>query len=248
MKGSNFAVVGYKEDESGVKWFNLQTFSAADGFPFVGYWYHPLTGGGKENEALAVDWKGSLIGVAGYVSPDPSTRNGHVWVISVNALPHHVDYVENLGNSSRCTGVVVSGTRVFASGYGSDGSEQKAFVRAYDATKDYPDAMLWGDTFGLTSLGGMVTTGMTLVNKRVFVSGYGLGLSGTPDWFVKAYDLNGNAKWLDDFNLNGGQDSKAYGIASSSNVTTGSSAIVAAGQAKNGPDGPLEMAVRVYKP
>jgi hypothetical protein len=247
MKGTKFAAAGYQEDESGVKSFSVRTFSAVNGDWALGYWYRPLTGG-QENEALAVDWKGSIIGVAGYVSPDPSTRNAHVWAIPMNALPHHVDYVENLGNDSRCTGVVVSGTKIYASGYGMDGSEQKTFVRAYDTTKDYPDAMLWSDTFDLTSLGGMVTTGMTLASKRIYVSGYGLGLSGTPDWFVKAYDLNGHAKWLDDFNLNGGQDSKAYGIASSSNAVTGTSAIVAVGQAKNGPDGAMEMAVRTYRP
>jgi hypothetical protein len=249
MKDSKFVGAGYNQDATGVKWFNIQAFSAVNGELQWGHGFRP-GGVGQENEALAVDWKGSIIGAAGYVSPDPSTRNGHVWAITVGpgAGQKHVDYIGDLGNDSRCTGVVVSGTKVYASGYGLDGSEKKAFVRSYDATKDYPDAMLWDDTFDLTSLGGMVTTGMTMVNKRVYVAGYGLGRSGTPDWFVKAYDLNGHAKWLDDFNLNGGQDSKAYGIAASSNAITGDSAIVAVGQARNGPDGSLEMAVRAYKP
>jgi hypothetical protein len=251
MKGSKFVGAGYNQDATGVKWFNIQAFSAVNGESQWGHGFHP-GGDGQENEALAVDWKGSIIGAAGYVSPDASTRIGSVAAVLISPQGStrllHTEYVGELGNDSRCTGIVVSGTKVFASGYGLDGSEQKAFIGAYDAQKEDPDALLWSDTFDLTSLGGMVTTGITTVDKRIYVAGYGLGPSGTPDWFVKAYDLNGNAKWLDDFNLNGGQDSKAYGIASSSNATTGSSAIVAVGQAKNGPDGSLEMAVRAYKP
>ena len=251
MKGTKFVAAGYNQDGTDVKWFNVRAFSAVNGDPQWGYGFHP-EGDGQENEALAVAWKGSVIGVAGYVSPDSSRRIGYVSAITVGTrgtTQNHLDYVEELGDDSRCNGVAVSGTKVFASGYGLDGSERKAFVGAYDATKTYPDARLWYDAFDLTSLGGMVTTGLTMVNKRICVAGYGLGLSGTPDWFVKSYDLNGNAKWLDDFNLNGGKDSKAYGIAASSSaVVPSSSIIVAVGQAKNGPDGFLEMAVRTYKP
>jgi hypothetical protein len=74
------------------------------------------------------------------------------------------------------------------------------------------------------------------------VAGYGLGAPGITDWFVKAYTLGGATRWLDDFNLNGGNDSKAFGIA------TSSKAIVAVGQAQNGPGGPLEVVIRAYAP
>jgi outer membrane protein assembly factor BamB len=252
MKGSAFAAAGYNEDVGGIKWFNVRAFSAVNGDSDWGYGFHP-GGEGKDNEALAIAWKGSIVGVAGYVSPDLSTRIGSVAAVIISPQGStkllHTDYVEELGNDSRCNQVVVSGTKIYAAGYGLDGSEQKAFVGAYDARKEDPGALLWSNAFDLTSLGGMITTGMTLVNKRVYVAGYGLGLSGTPEWFVKAYDLNGNAKWFDDLNLNGGKDSKAYGIAASSSaVVPSTSIIVAVGQAKNGPDGAKEMAVRVYKP
>jgi hypothetical protein len=52
--------------------------------------------------------------------------------------------------------------------------------------------------------------------KEPYVAGYGLATPGLTDWFASSYTLSGETRWLDDFDLNGGNDSKAFRIAASS--------------------------------
>jgi len=147
-----------------------------------------------------------------------------------------------MGTDSRFTAVAVEGKRIYATGYGLSDTEQVAFVKAYDLVDPYSPVISWSDTFDLSSSGGMVPTGITVGLKGPCVAGYGLRASDATDWFVKAYTPSGETRWHDDFNLNSGNESKAFGIAASSN------AIVAVGQAKNGPEGPTEAVFRSYKP
>jgi hypothetical protein len=241
IKGSMFAAVGYSEAANGHRGFWVLGYSAVTG---DWDWGEGTSMNGNENEALAVAWRGSIIGTVGYLSPDASTRIAYAKYTKI--LEHgtssgEAELVWDLGNNSRFTAVAVKGKKIYATGYGLVSAEQVAFTRAYDVQSSTP-ITLWGDTFDLNSLGGMVPTGITLSPKGVFVAGYGLGAPGITDWFVKAYTLGGATRWLDDFNLNGGNDSKAFGIA------TSSKAIVAVGQAQNGPGGPLEVVIRAYAP
>lgn len=240
INGSTVAAAGYQEN-GGYKWFSIAAHSTVNG---VRDWGTGSRMDGTENEALAVAWTGSIIGVVGYLSPDASSHNAcakYIKVLVHGTSSGVAESVSDLGNNSRFTAVTVKGKKIYATGYGLDGAEQVAFVRAYDVEPATP-TIFWEDTFDLSSSGGMVPTGITLGPKGAYVAGYGLEAPGITDWFVKAYTLSGAPRWLDDFNLNGGNDTKAFGIA------TSSSAIVAVGQAQNGPGGPLEVAVRAYAP
>jgi len=245
IKGSKIAAAGYRQNEgsSGRKVFSCGLCFAVNG-EWDGGWGTYMDG--ADNEALVVAWTGSTIGVVGYLSPNASTHIAYAKYIKFlkdgGNTSGDAEIVWDMGNDSRFTAVAVKGTKIYATGYGSIDSEQIAFVRTYNLVDPWTPTTLWGDTFDLSSSGGMVPTGITLGPKGVYVAGYGLGAPDVTDWFVKSYTLTGGLKWLDDFNLNGGNDSKAFGIA------TSSSAIVAVGQAKNGPDGPMEAAVRSYKP
>ena len=244
LQGTKIAAAGYHQDGVGLKWCAVRTYSALNGEAERTHRFRP-EGAGRDNESLAISWKGAILAAAGYVSPDTSTRIGHVWAIIAEGgvtREKHLDDVRELGNDSRCTEVVVIGKQIYTAGYALDASERKAFVGAYDTGKEYPSARLWGEPFELTHSSSVVTTGMTKANNRICVTGYGLGPSGAKDWFVKAYSLTGDAEWVDEFNLNGGDGSEAHGIAAARGI------IFTVGQARNGPEGSVGMAVRAYSP
>ena len=245
INGSKVAVAGYNQDNPDYKWVSYGVYFAASGKWDGGGGTHMS---GPENEALAVAWNGSIIGVVGYLSPyaDNPTRIAYAKYVKIFAdggsVGGDAEVVWDMGTDSRFTAVAVKDKKIYATGYGLNDTEQVAFVKAYDLVDPYSPAILWGDTFDLSSSGGMVPTGIILGLKGPYVAGYGLGASDVTDWFVKAFTPSGETRWLDVFNLNGGNDSKAFGIAASS------SAIVAVGQAKNGLEGPIEAVVRSYKP
>lgn len=243
INGSKVAVAGYNQDNPDFKWFSYSIYFATTGKWDGGGGTHMS---GPENEALAVAWSGSIVGVVGYLSPDASSHNAYAKYIKIfpdgGSMDGVVESVWDLGNDSRFTAAAVKDKKIYAAGHWFNGTEQVAFVRTYGLADPYTPAFLWGDTFELSSSGGMVPTGITLGVKGVYVTGYGFGAPDVTDWFVKAYTPSGQTRWLDDFNLNGGSDTKAFGIA------TSSSAVVAVGQAQDGPGGPFEAIVRSYSP
>lgn len=161
INGSQVAVAGTNRDAAGFNWFRVERYSAVNGKWSAG---DGIRYGGStvtENEALAISWSGSFIGVAGYVSPNNSTKLAFAWSIfnkgkAAFTLPLG-DPIDLGSGDNRFTNVVVSGSTIYAAGYGKVTSTQnKAFLRAYNATTGaqtgedefHPGLRLWGEDHG----------------------------------------------------------------------------------------------------
>jgi hypothetical protein len=248
IKGSQFVAVGFQES-GGSKYFNFSIFSAVNGGSITGQGFS-----GAENEALAVSWVGSYLAVVGQVSvPGPSYPIGFFWGLKVNnkgATEVWRDSADQ-GAATAMNEVVIKGAMAYAAGNGKDTiSVEWALVRAYNlapGTPSKPGGDIWSHTFNLGYPGGVVTTGLAMGKKGVYLAGYGKSdTTDTPankNWVVEAWDLGGTATWERVFiNLNGGQFDQALDIA------VGSKAVIAVGQVQGGSMGPIIAGIEAYTP
>jgi hypothetical protein len=248
IKGSQFAAVGTHQTASHINYFEVAIYSATNGsyLQSMGTEFGPP---GAVNKALAVAWVGSYLGAVGQVTNLAGDVQGFFWGLKVSS--HGMDEVWTdeayIGGDTQMNAVAISGPNAYAAGFGKNGGAdtQAAFVSAYNlapGTPKHPGGDLWTRYLNTDNIS---TTGIVAGKKAVYLSGFGNngGPPPTPTpWFVVAYDLDGNDKWLQNYELAAGQDTnQALGLAATSK------AIVAVGQCRNG-SGILEGVVEALVP
>jgi hypothetical protein len=206
--------------------------------------------GGAENEALAVSWVGSYLGVVGQVSG--AHLQGFFWGLKVSktsAVEVLTDSADQ-GSDTKMNAVVIKGATAYAGGHGKDADSVEAgLVRAYNlapGTPSKPGGGIWSHATSLGFPGGVVTTGLALGKKGVYLAGYGKSdIADTPankNWVVEAWDLEGKPTWeRKGVNLTVGLFDQALDIA------VGAKAVIALGQVQNGA-GPIIAGVQAYTP
>jgi len=223
ISGSRFAVAGGVMVASGSSFYVGGYYAKTGDWE----WYTTPTGGGADNTALALSYSGSTIAAVGFLSSPGGAVWGHIEVVGKNGgLGGLVREDFTLGTPTKFTGVLVSGSRVYTTGFW--GASQVGFTRAYDVKKKL---LAWSDHNIDLGSGGTVPTGLVATSAGLYVAGYGLNGSKT-DLFVKAYNLAakkaGTTKWMDQFDSGSIYDNKALAI------TKAGSTIVAVGQSQTG--------------
>jgi PQQ-like domain len=103
------------------------------------------------------------------------------------------------------------GARVYVTGFDGDAGNEYLTI-AYDAVTG---ATVWVRTHNGGGGGSDEARSVTVSpdGSRVYVTGYGLGVSGTDDWTTIAYDAaTGNVEWAMDWDRGGGQNDYAYDL------------------------------------
>jgi hypothetical protein len=242
IKGSQFAVAGTRQVPSTLNYFQVSIHSLTTGGSIQSMGTE-FGSAGDVNKALAVAWVGSYLGAAGQVTDAFGQVLGFFQGLKVSN--HGMEEVWTnlayMGGDTQMNAVAISGSNAYAAGYGKTGVDtQAAFVRSYNlapGTAKYLHGDRWSRGLDTNNIS---TTGLVVSKTGVYLSGYGNNASPT-DWFVVAYDLDGNDKWLQDYNLAGMDTNQALGLAAASN------AIVAVGQCKNA-SGILEGVVEALVP
>jgi hypothetical protein len=242
IKGSQFAAVGTHQDAFW-NYFEVAIYSATNGN------YLQSSGAsfgstGDVEEALAVAWVGSYLGAVGQVSDAFGQVGGFFWGLKVSnqSMTEVWANFTHLGGDTTMNAVAISGPNAYAAGYGKTYvNTQTAFVRSFalaPETAKHPHGNRWNRSLVTDNIS---TTGLVVSKNGVYVSGYGNNGGNHTDWFVVAYDLDGNDKWLQDYNLAGKDTNQALGLAAASR------AIVAVGQCMNASDN-LEGVVEALVP
>jgi hypothetical protein len=240
IKGSQVAVAGTTKNADGYNFFSVAEFSATTG-DFLGSRGISFGSSESENEALAVAWSGSILGVAGYVTID-DTQKAYMATVNTKGWTWDSMQVDLSYGDNRFTNVVAKGSTFYAAGYGQVSKEQnEAFVRGYSAKNC---DLLWEENTTMGFENGLKTTGLAVGKKGVYLSGYGESTSlAQTSWVVRAYDLKLNYIWdRNAINLNGGMFDQALDIA------VGAKAVIAVGQVKNGNDSIFYAGVEAYTP
>lgn len=242
IKGSKVNAAGTMQDIAGFKYFAVSEYSATTG-DYFGGGGTSYGGPGAENEALAIAWSGSVLGVAGYITTSPGTQKAHaVSIITKGMYPVlELPDVDLEHGENRFTNVVVRGSTIYAAGYGKNASDQnEAFVRAYNAKTG---EMVGQHNETGTLAEGVTTTGLAVGKKGVYLAGYDAASDTQASWLVRAYDLNLTPTWQRDF---GGPSGGTF--AQALDIAMGAKAVIAVGQVKDGDSGNLYAGVEAYTP
>jgi len=230
IKGSDFAVAGTIRDSAGRNWFNIGIHSATDG-QFQRSIGRSFDSSGALNEALAVAWSGAYVAAVGRVAQAGNIK-AYFWGLNLGKNGMAEVWAEEswLGGDTTMNAVAIVKKNAYAAGYGmADTFTRWAFVKSFGlapGTAKQPQGDLWNRYFYSNN---MVTTGLVVGKKGVYMSGYGsAGI--TTDWIVSAYDMDGNDKWLQVFNPAGKDPNRAMGIAATSK------AIIVVGQCRSEDD------------
>jgi hypothetical protein len=231
LKGSQVAAAGMVPGQAGGNWFSVAIYSTTDGsfLQSMGKLFDASPG--ARNEALAVAWVGSYVAAAGQIT-DAGTKKGYLWCLKVSgtgmseagSLPVYGGVGE-----TKLIGVGILGTNAYYTGYGPvTGGEQWGFVGAYGMapeSKKRPHGDLWSYSIQTPD---MTTTGLVVGKKGVYVSGYQES-GGANYWFLKSLTLAGDNGALEEYiDYNGGNDSRALGLA------LGAKAVVGVGRCYDG--------------